>query len=54
MRWLRMKLGLTLVGLGLLCNLCGGEATTCLYKGVKDGEPVTVGTSIVVSVQLVA
>lgn len=26
-----------------LCNLCGGQATGCIYDGIKNGEPVTIG-----------
>ena len=26
-----------------LCNLCGGQATGCIYDGIRNGEPITIG-----------
>jgi hypothetical protein len=43
-----IKLALTFVATGLMCDLCGGTATTCIYDGIKNGEPVTVGQVITI------
>lgn len=37
---------LTIGATGIMCNACDGEATTCIYNGVRHGEPVTVGQTI--------
>lgn len=39
-----IKVALMAVSTATLCDLCGGEATTCVYDGIKNGEPVTVGS----------
>lgn len=38
------KLSIMAVGTATLCDLCGGQATGCVYDGIKNGTPVTIGT----------
>jgi hypothetical protein len=38
------KLALTLAATGMMCDLCGGQMTSCIYDGMKNGNPVTLGS----------
>ena len=40
-----VKALITFGATGIMCDACAGEATSCIYSGVRHGEPVTFGKS---------
>ena len=40
-----VKALITFGATGIMRDACAGEATSCIYSGVRHGEPVTFGKS---------